>query len=198
MTFKVSAIELIITDDLVVRDLDDKAVEHGFLSQKQTIQLTTGEHTLVIKYKDVFEDLDFAEERLITSDYFVVKFNLADQKKLILSTININDLAAAERFSKDPELTLLDEHQQSVVLTLEKLSDYELTKQVTKVVNDLSIPVVAQTKGETRTKDELTFNKQVIEKIDVVPMLKYWWDKASQDDKESFLLIINENMEIKK
>ncbi len=59
---KVNAASLTVTDNLVLRDVDDKAVEHGFLSKKQTIDLTQGEHALVIKYKDVFEDLDMGED----------------------------------------------------------------------------------------------------------------------------------------
>ncbi len=50
---KVNAASLTVTDNLVLRDVDDKAVEHGFLSKKQTIDLAQGEHALVIKYKDV-------------------------------------------------------------------------------------------------------------------------------------------------
>lgn len=193
-TFKTSAVELKVSDDLVIRDIDDKALAHSFLSTKKTINLTQGKHTLVLKYKDVFEDLDFAEERLITSDYFVVKFNIVNQKKLTLSTRNIHDLAAAERFVKSPELTLLDEHQQELILTLEKLSDYELAKQVTKVVSNLSVPTqVSNNENKEANKTQQTFNNKVIEKVDAMPMLKYWWKKASKDEKEDFLHFISES-----
>ena len=75
-------------------------------------QLSQGKHVLVLKYKDVFEDLEFGEERLVKSDYFVVKFSVKNQQELLLSTSNIYDLAAAERFIKSPELNLSDERKQ--------------------------------------------------------------------------------------
>lgn len=193
---KASAAELTVTDNLILRDVDDKAVEHGFLSKKQTIELSPGKHVLVIKYKDVFEDLDFAEERLVKSDYFVVKFKVNQQQTLILSTTKIQDLAAAERFAKNPELILLDEDKQEIVLALEKLSDYELAKQVTQVVTTLSAPVdnrQSSAKENTTNKNEQTFTKDVINHVDAVPMLKYWWKKANQTEKANFLRFINEN-----
>lgn len=200
ITTKVSAATLTITDNLIIRDLDDKAVDHGFLSKNQVIELTQGKHVLVLKYKDVFEDLEFAEERLVKSDYFVVKFIVENQQELLLTTSKINDLADAESFVKSPELSLFDEHKQEVVLDLETLSDYELAKQVTKVVTTLSAPAI-MSKVDSKTMSPITddqaFSTKVINNVDTVPMLKYWWQKASKDEKESFLDFINKNKELK-
>lgn len=200
VSFNVSAATLTITDNLVIRDIDDKSVEQGFLSKNQVFQLTQGKHVLVLKYKDVFEDLDFAEERLVKSDYFVVKFSIKNQQELLLSTININGLAAAEHFIKSPELNLSDERKQAVVLDLETLSDYELAKQVTKAVTTLSASTVISPSNDkitnTTTNDQV-FSTQVINSVETVPMLKYWWQKASKNEQESFLNFINKNKEPK-
>ena len=196
LPLSVFAASLSVTDNLVLRDIDDKAVEHGFLSKKQTIELTPGKHTIILKYKDVFEDIDFAEERLITSDYFVVKFSIDNQDKLVLSTSKIKDLAAAERFVQQPELTLRDEKQQSLVLTLEKLSDYELAKQVTKVVTTISAPTLVSqgsTTDNVSLKAEQDFNRKVMDKVDAVPMLKYWWKKATEAERSNFMTFIEQD-----
>lgn len=195
ISFTVTAATLTISDNLVLRDVDDKAIEQGFLSNKKTITLSQGRHALVIKYEDVFEDLDFAEERLVKSDFFVVKFLVKEQQALILSTTKISDLAAAERFTKNPELILLDEAKQEIILTLEKLSDYKLAKQVTQVVTTLSAPVNDTQDNASIsqvTKNEQRFSKEVISQVDAMPMLKYWWKKANSEEKANFLLFINE------
>ena len=189
---KANAASLTVTDNLVLRDVDDKAVEHGFLSKKQTINLTQGEHALVIKYKDVFEDLDMGEDRLVKSDYFVVKLVVTTQQELFLSTSKIRDLAAAERFAKNPELILLDEDKKEMILELETLSDYKLGQQVTKVVTTLATPaVVAQNNGTTSVEASQNFNSQVINKVDTLPMLKYWWQQANKNEKQDFLNFID-------
>ncbi|MEY8215594.1 MAG: DUF2057 family protein [Colwellia sp.] len=200
ITVKASAATLTITDNLIVRDMDDKAVEQGFLSKKKTLELTQGKHSLVIKYKDVFEDLALGGDILVDTDYFVVKFSVENQQELFLTTTNISNLASAERFVKSPELTMLDEHKQEVVLDLETLSEYKLGKQVAKVVTTLSAPAsMAQINSNTSssTEDDQAFNNQVINKVDTVPMLKYWWNKANKDEKEKFFIFINKNKELK-
>jgi uncharacterized protein YccT (UPF0319 family) len=62
------------------------------------------------------------------------------------------------------------------------------------VVTTLSSPaVIAQTNGTTSTSGTQDFNNQVTNKVDTVPMLKYWWQKANKDEKEDFLNFINKN-----
>jgi len=200
-SFKVSAAVLTLNDNLVLSEVDDKAVDNGFLSKNKAVKLIPGKHTLVVKYSDVFEDMDFAEERLVKSDYFVVKFLVNGQNSLILSTPAIDDLAAAERFSKNPELILLDQNNKEVVLTLEKLSDYKLAKQVTEVVTTLTETnnkTLPHEKVNSNKEQAQAFNKTVINQVDAVPMLKYWWKKATKEEKAHFLNFIKETGNLNK
>lgn len=200
------AATLSIADNLVVRELDDKALDDSFFSSKQSIQLSKGSHTLLIKYKDVYEDLDFAEERLVESELFIVKFDLTDQKKLKLMTPKIKNLSAAEKFSQSPEIIIVDENNTALVLQLEKHEDYKLAKQVKKVVTTLpnanvitsgnrQVNASSETISFSKKQDDLpeeqqTFNEQVLTQAKSLPMLKYWWQKASAKDKQDFILYI--------
>ena len=195
MQIKASAATLTYSDNLIIRDIDDQAIEYDLFSQQTTFELSSGHHTLVLKYKDVFEDLDFAEDRVVKSDYFVVKFTIKDQERLLLTTPKLIDLAAAERFVKSPELMLLDNKKKELILTLEKLGDYELAKQVTKVVTRISalddeVLINKQTSKNTKLDNE--FNKKVMNEVDAVPMLKYWWKKATEKERASFLQFVND------
>lgn len=175
-------------------EIDDKPVEHSLLSKNQTIILIPGEHSIVLKYKDVFEDFEFGAERLIKSDNFVVKFKVNTQESVFLSTTNIRDLAEAERFASAPELKMLDENNQSLVLSLEKLSDYKLEQKVAKVVSILSVSTASSkhaVKDELPANNDQNFNDKVIDNVDVTPMLQYWWNKANKEEKETFIKFIN-------
>ena len=196
ISFTAGATTLRISDNLVLRDVDDKPIEQGFLLKKQSIRLSSGKHTLVLKYKDVFEDFDFGDERLVKSDYFVVKFLLGAQQELYLSTSKITDLASAEKFARKPELILMDEDNKELELVLEKLVDYELSKHVTQVVTTLSVPAdqtLINTQAiEKGTKDR-RFSDNVIKQVDAMPMLKYWWEKATPEEKINFRNFINKS-----
>lgn len=202
-----SAAVLTLGDNLALRDIDDKAVEQSFFSQKRLIELAKGQHTLVLKYKDVFEDLEFAEDKLVKSDYFVVKFSIEDQKNLFLTTSKISNLAQAERFAKSPELSLLDENKRELVLVLQTLNAYELANQVNKQLKKVvtALPRTAQEQiadinsdiGGAQSKKEQDFNNKIIDEVDAVPMLKYWWAKANEEQRAKFIQFINKKTQTK-
>lgn len=198
ISLEATAASFTVSDNLVIRDVNDKTINHGLLSKKQTIDLKSGEHSIVLKYKDVFEDLDLGIDTVVSSEYFVVQFTVSHEKSLVLSTVAINDLSAAEKFSSSPELTLMDEHKKSLVLTLKTLSDYNLAKEVNKVVTTLSTatPEVINASNNTSAKQE-NVEARVSEQVDNLPMLKYWWNKANAKEKNLFLNYVEQTKAIK-
>ena len=87
------------------------------------------------------------------------------------------------------------EDKQEVALALETLDNYKLAKQVTQVVTTLSATdIAAQGINKTAISSDVeqNFNNKVIDKVDAVPMLKYWWKKADQNEKDNFIRFINE------
>jgi uncharacterized protein YccT (UPF0319 family) len=177
-----------VSDNLIVSEVNDKTVDNSFISKKSSFELSQGNHALVVRYKDVFEDLDFAEERRVESQDFVVKFTITNQKELELSTIKIKNIAAADNFIKLPKLTLQDGQNNQLNLTLEKVADYKLAKQVNLAVNELSLHPNIKTKSSALTTSTLTTEKPVNTLIQVnsLVMLKYWWHNASHDEKQRF------------
>jgi hypothetical protein len=185
-----------VSKNLIVSEVNDKSVEHGFIGTKSAFELGQGEHALVVRYKDVFEDLDFAEERLVESQDFVVKFTITDQKQLKLSTIKIKNLAGAEHFAKSPELKLKDRQNNQLTVTLEKVADYKLAKQVDIAVNTLAskqmiqrkTPVLVTTANITKTASNTTkaIAVNTSTQVNSLAMLKYWWQNASNDEKQRF------------
>ncbi len=193
VSLTLSATTLTVSDNLIVSVVDDNTVEQGFIGKKSSFTLNQGEHALVVRYKDVFEDLDFAEDRVIESQDFVVKFSLAKQQKLKLTTVNVKNLQQAERFAKAPELKLLDENNQKLFLELVKVSDYKLAKQVNLAVSTL--PVKVQNKLQTKQSNStlepvLRTSNNTFVQVNSLNMLKYWWQTASDEEKNQFKLFL--------
>ncbi|MBU2871652.1 DUF2057 family protein [Colwellia sp. E2M01] len=193
LSFNTVAADLTLSDNLVLRELDDKPINQSFFSQKQTFQLAKGEHSLIIKYKDVFEDMQLGEDRLVISELFVVKFTLSDQQNLLLTTSTIKNLAAAELFVKSPKLILQDGNQKELPLALQTLKEYRLAKEVNKQMTALSIQA-ANVTPESSLKNAVPVNNATnINEVDAIPMLKYWWQQATPTQKATFLKFINED-----
>ncbi|MBL0709920.1 MAG: DUF2057 domain-containing protein [Colwellia sp.] len=197
VAFTSSAATLTVSGNLIVSEVDDEIVDHGFMGKNSTFTLNQGEHALIVRYKDVFEDLDFAEDRVVESQKFVVKFSIVQQKTLTLTTEKIKNLSQADHFAKAPELTLMDENNKSLVLELFQVSDYKLAKQVnlavasfanTKSINNTVLPIKA--KESTAQKSHVLTAKALtddtLKQVNSLTMLKYWWQTASTTEKKQF------------
>lgn len=197
-SFTLLAATLTVSDNLIVSEVDDKMVDHGFISKKSTFTFKKGEHALIVHYKDVFEDLDFAEDRVVESKNFVVKFNVADEKKLNLTTVAINNLAQAKSFSMSPELVLKDERNKQIKMELEKVSDYKMAKQVDIAVNTYVSKQAIEQDKKTVLAETAVVSKSITSSINkpqatntliqvnALAMLKYWWKNASDEEKKHF------------
>ena len=176
-----------ISDNLIVSEVNDRKIEKGLLENDYSLELSKGTHALVVRYKDVFEDLDFAEERVVESEEFIVKFTIADQNKLKLSTTNIKNLAAADRFVKSPELQMTDTRNNQIELSLAKVSDYKLARQVDKVVNAIALNQTVSPQSSAHTNvDVRAQHLQNSTQVNALTMLNYWWQNATAEEKQRF------------
>ena len=192
------ATTLKVSDNLIVSKVDDQSIEHGFLGKKSEFELAQGTHAIILRYKDVFEDLDFAEERVVESKEFVVKFIVTNEEQLNLVTINIKNLARAQSFSKSPKLTLKNEHNTELEIQLLKIDDYKLAKQINIAVNTLASKQSMNKHKEpaltTPTSDNTPVNldnnklktNNTLLQVNSLAMLKYWWQNASDEEKKYF------------
>lgn len=198
ISFTLWATTLSVSENLVVIEVDNKVVEHGLLSKKSTFTLNKGKHALIVFYKDVFEDLDFAEDRVVKSKNFVVKFNVTNEKQLKLSTIAIQNLAQAEAFSKSPELIIKDERKKQIGIELDNVSDYKIAQQVDIAVSTFaSKQPIKKDKEPTLAKmdpiseqisatDIKRQSSNTLPQVKSLTMLKYWWINASDQEKKHF------------
>lgn len=200
------ATTLKVSENLIVSHINNKAVEHGFISNSSEFSLEPGQHALTLHYKDVFEDFTIAEHRVVNSKDFVAIFNVDEQKSLTLRTPKIKNLAQADQFSRSPTLILLDENNQQLNIAFENVADYKISEQVEQAITTYteqqaishenlknSMPqsaeptVVKQANNSTLTDEshkKLHINQLI--QIDALPMLKYWWQNASDTEKKLF------------
>ena len=186
------AATLTVADNLIVSVVNDETVDHGFVGTKSTFTLAPGKHALIVRYKDVFEDLDFAQDRVVESKNFVVKFNLDNEQQLSLTTTKINSLSAADAFSHSPKLLLKDEKKNILATSLVNVDDYKLAKQVDIAVNTLagkqSLNSNAKPEASTTTasKPLTPQTHSTLTKVNAITMLNYWWQNASSEERALF------------
>ncbi len=204
-----------LADNLEINQVNDKPFEQGFFSSSNTLDLASGKHALVLKYKDVFEDVELGQDRVVESDWFVVKFTIVNQQALTLTTTKILDIPAAESFIKSPEIMLHDANNTELLLELERFEEYKLARAVSQVLTDLSTTVeltklskqekstIGQDSEELDTAEKSVHfseqsplttrqsNNKVIAESASLAMLKFWWKKTSANEQQDFLQFIS-------
>lgn len=220
INFTTMAITIEVADNLEIKEVNDNSFNEGFFSKNKLIHITPEQlklkstQTIVVRYKDVFEDFDLGQDRVIETEYFVIKFTPNGSQTYRLKTVLINDISDAEAFVSKPEVMLVSKTGQSIPLELETYADYKLAREVTRVVatlpadsladspvtiDDEKIAVavdndIADLEVETTSKINDTrsqeFTNNVINKVDTLPMLKYWWQKATTKEKAAFVEFI--------
>lgn len=201
------AATLTASDTLIIKEIDNKVIDHGYITNKSTFSIEQGKHAVIVQYKDVYEDPDLGDEVVIKSNNFVILFNVTDEKKLRLKTPTLNTMAQANAFSSSPKLLLLDEKNNKLKLEIVGVSDYKLTQEVNKAVNTYSAkqnntkkitptikePSILNKSTVTPTQHSLnsTTTSNTLLQVNALTMLKYWWENASIEEKKNFKQHVN-------
>jgi uncharacterized protein YccT (UPF0319 family) len=190
MSFTVWAAALTVSENIVVIAVNDKIVDHGMLGTKSSFSLNNGLNALTIHYKDVFEDLDFGEDRVVLSKDFVVNFTITKEQQLKLKTPAIRTLDQAESFSKSPRILVTDEFNKALKIELENVSDHKIAQQVDIAVKSYTTQQTTRT-IEKNNNTTLKASSSVpvnntLKQVQSLTMLKYWWQNASAEEKKHF------------
>jgi len=207
VSLQASATKLVVEDSLMVKEIDNQVVSQGFLSQKTVFELTSGDHAVVLKYKDVYEDLDFGDEELVESPLFVVKFTTNNQGKITIKTPKIRNLKVAKHYAKMPEVLVSDSKQKQLSVEHQTYTEYKTEQEVSTVLAQIAKAAPVVTRGTSIQPMEKTVIQALVlskvgkaskvEKVKKVKtqsakpmnnlsMLEYWWQQASDEEKAIF------------
>ena len=144
--------ELISLDEQSIAQFSQKFRNHDL-----TVKLPPGEHTLVMRYSDIWQiDADNHETLSTGQMTFTGDFNSGESFKI--KTPLINTLAQAKQFIKQPEVLLVSNKQTIAGSHVEKADP--LTFKHDEKIEKVAYPNLKQ--------------------------LKFWWQKASAYEKQQF------------
>lgn len=182
------AATLTIPEEFVVERLNSETFSPSIFTSETELELVSGTQILVLAYKELFDDESEDHHQYIRSKPFVVLFDLQGQTTITLSYPKQEDMESAKEFATSPIITLVDEHQNELSTSIKSLSAFndEVIKKslsLTPVIIDHNRDVE---KGSTNVPSSDI-------SVDNLAMLKYWWAKASEAEKQAFAELISEN-----
>jgi len=153
--------QLVLPEAINVLEVNGKPFKTSFFSSKRKVKLTKGEQKILVQYVDYY-DLDFDDHEKVKSKPFLLSFQ-HDKGDLSTDFIRPETLKAAKAFALKPSLNLVHQvNQKKVVVKAEVVK-----------------PVPPKLKVETVEKPDST--EETLEK------LRYWWKKASYEDRQIFM-----------
>ena len=161
----VQAARITIPDSFEFLALDGQAVSGSLLSHQAQLELPEGKRQITLRYKDVIIDPDLGYEAVINSKPFVVSL---DAKPGVHYRLAPEPAAFEDKqaYAKNPQVTISSELEPKPKLV--ETGDVKTSSRME--------PVAVKTEAQA---DKLP--------KDAGERLRYWWLKADQDTRQSFM-----------
>ncbi|MEW6999431.1 DUF2057 family protein [Colwelliaceae bacterium BS250] len=184
------AAQLTLPPEFVVMRVNGEEYSTSIFLSDTKVNLPTGQNVLVLQYAEMFEE-DLSDNTItVKSKPFILLFSVGPNDKLSFSFPKSIDKQSATQYAKQPVVTIKQSNGQSLALINQSLANYndEVMKQTLARRQEV-------VKQSLDAKDDGAFTKTSPETID---MLKYWWQQASEADKQQFLDYIKQQNKSKK
>lgn len=180
-----TAAELIVPEEFEVVRLNGEEYSAPFFSSATELYLPAGQNVLVLRYKELFDDDTEDHHITVKSKPFILLFSVGKEEKLKFSYPKQTDGEGAQQFAKAPSVRLVKSNGSAVPIITQSLATYNDT--VMKETLSRRQAIVKQNLSED---DKGQFNQTGPQSL---PMLKYWWQQASEKEQKQFLNFIKES-----
>ncbi|QBY05812.1 DUF2057 domain-containing protein [Thalassotalea sp. HSM 43] len=178
-----SATELVVPDTFSVLRVNGEEHSTSFFARESKVTLEPGQNVVVLKYSELFDDDMEDHHTTIRSKPFILLFSIAGDEQLTFSYTKPIDSDSAKLFAKDPQVQLIDSQGKAIAMVNQSLASYE--DEVMRETMNRRQQIV---KKSLQSEQAPVANQSP----QSLSMLKYWWQQASQQDKEAFLQYLEE------
>ncbi|QOL25003.1 DUF2057 domain-containing protein [Thalassotalea sp. LPB0316] len=184
--------QLMVSETLKVLEINGKEHNGGFLAKDTTFDIQPGEQKLLLKYQEFFEE-DFENFATIRSKPFLFSFYANGDQDYQLATPELDNEREGKAFAKQPQVIITSTDAEPVASQVSMLSS---TAPLTAPT--VGTPSAAQQKQsnaktpvlqEQSKQENIAISKQ---SPTALSMLTYWWQQASETERQAFLAQINQ------
>lgn len=180
------AAKIDIPNTISVLKVDNEPQTFSFFTRATSVELTEGQHVLLLQYKELFENDDEDDHVTIKSEPFVLLLETEVNSSYVLTHEKFIELEYAREFAKNPQVNIINQHKEKIEIFTQNLIDFEARAIFNSMDNKL-----IEVEEATKATSLQVINNKVIENTQAYEMLKYWWQEASQKQKNKFIDDIN-------
>lgn len=187
---KANAGSITFPENYEVIKVNGKTYSQSFFASESKVELLSERNVILYRYNELFEDADFDHVNIKSEPYVLL---IADSKDtFIVTPPAIKDISQARMYGEKPLLKINNSKQQLVKHQIVSLNDYEKKKFA-----QIKVEIVEQQDKENAVNLVATANrtankykettKAKLETSRAFDMLNYWWQQASEQEKQAFI-----------
>jgi len=183
-TSVIAASTLHVTEKFVVVSVNGQSFSSGLFSKEAKVPLKKGINKIALRYKELFEESLGDDHEVVTSDIFVIQLSIQKEQIYTLQYLRPHDTSAARRYAREPKISVVDSQGKNIsVENIYLASQSEgFVTQATKT-NRQAQPMINITSPKIAKKPTKASSEQAM----AGQMLIFWWNKATAEQKQSFL-----------
>ncbi|WP_018692715.1 DUF2057 domain-containing protein [Algicola sagamiensis] len=176
LSLSTHAANFTVPESIQVLSIDGKKIEHGFFSNLTEFSIDKGQHKVLMTFKTLIES-DEDDHVVFRSAPFGISFHLLTDQDVQLSHTALETQEQARAFAQKPQVNLTTDTGQSIPIQLVRKKN-ETETLLSRLDRSLNASMAQQ---QTQRQLSQAQSTQALE------MLNFWWNKASQAEKEAFL-----------
>jgi len=181
------AATLLSFDTLLVDRIDQRDMGMGLIGQRYQYFLSPGNHVLVVRYADMWDE-NAGDHEKITSPAITVAFTLEAGKTYQLGHSAIKNIEASIEFAKRPALYLIDVDTGKTVDVSFDIAERKNILSALNLVADFSKQDhVRQPDNFHPLKNTFSDMEPKVNSSTPLSALKQAWQQANQQDRSEFL-----------
>jgi uncharacterized protein YccT (UPF0319 family) len=194
--------QLTISKDFNILSINGQKFSSSFLGRKDTIELTNGAQNIELQY-EVFYDVGFDDHEKVTSKPFAIQFNTVGEDLKIDYTKPANP-KLAEPYAAKPSFKILTEAGKVVPVQFGQIQTSsssgllsffsggasekeEVSSTSDQIPSEQKTEILNESKYHEIKSTSTPSEKQNTEESEHLIQLRYWWQKASVDERQIFM-----------
>ena len=177
-------------DTVLIKYIDNDEMGMSDIGQKQTYDIKAGRHTFLVEYADIFNTGDGNFDKVVSRPAKVT-FVAEPGKRYQIQNPLHKQLADAKQFAENPEFFVVELPSKTRVPATVELSrprSFFQKMSLNKPAYEFASDMVPTSPGAEMPAGAATgAGAQKGEGLSHLKMLQYWWNNASQAERDAFL-----------
>lgn len=181
---------LTIPETFKLLKINNQNYQSSFFETETQVDLSFGRQVLLLRYQDIFDDYDNDDHTKVSSEPFVVIFDMPPYDITVRAPV-LADEKEAKQFAQNPEFDFIRASHNGELAKQSNLAKAEVLWLTDFENKQYQAIQLAHSNTATQPLSaKQTLETEKLEGVNALANLKFWWQQASKSQQQAFLIAI--------